>query len=42
MAAPLPAALGAAGASPFGTVLRPLLPLFSYDILSTTCAMTKC
>ena len=34
MAAPLPAALGAAVASPFGTVLRPLLPLFAIDILT--------
>jgi MFS family permease len=34
MAAPLPAALGAAIASPFGTVLRPLLPLFAIDILT--------
>src|SRR5271157_4251768 len=25
-----------------GCLLRPLLALFSYDILSTTCAMTKC
>jgi hypothetical protein len=36
--------LGLAGNSSgaAGLVLRPLLPLFSYDILSTTCAMTKC
>jgi MFS family permease len=34
MAATPPAALGAAVASPLGTVLRPLLPLFAIDILT--------
>jgi MFS family permease len=34
MAATPPAALGAAVASPLGTLLRPLLPLFAVDILT--------
>ena len=34
MAATPPAAVGAAVASPLGTVLRPLLPLFAIDILT--------
>jgi hypothetical protein len=33
---------GAAAQARRVRLLRPLLPLLSYDIVSTTCAMTKC